>query len=448
MRSAAAAAAACLLVACLLSFVGERTNSPSVLYPEHMVDKAAQYGYGYGKPGVGYGPTVWAEEARQGEENQFPWPMSSERWWRDYDDGPGLSNDGRAYPIPYIPHLRDDLTGGDMFDSIDTPADAAPDHTGGGSPYLAWDAYAYTPWVRSITPTKAPPGEWHQRRWNKVLRALWDKKYYLKPYYASEPLHSPVLRMLHLTDYVSPTGTHTGLLKDYLPDMGDRTGDGRGERPESQRIMATGAPSRGRNECDVVGSDCVERHDLHWRHGTSGPEVNPKNDIKLAATRRLERKAKAVAREANGGHETQHLQGSDVHQHEDRVVARGSRSFYSSWGGGQEALASSDDEAPPSSPGGVARWWKQRKQVRVPDAGDIWKQSSLRRQRAQERVVAKAHLLGLCFGSLNHHPAKNLVSWSLAPLADGGPAAANKKREMKKDEACRLLRQAGHSDLV
>jgi hypothetical protein len=257
-----------------------------------------------------------------------------------------------------------------------------------------------------------------------------------------------VLRMLHLTDYVSPTGTHTGLLKDYLPDMGDRTGDGRGERPESQRIMATGAPSRGRNECDVVGSDCVERHDLHWRHGTSGPEVNPKNDIKLAATRRLERKAKAVAREANGGHETQHLQGSDVHQHEDRVVARGSRSFYSSWGGGQEALASSDDEAPPSSPGGVARWWKQRKQVRVPDAGDIWKQSSLRRQRAQERVVAKAHLLGLCFGSLNHHPAKNLVSWSLAPLADGGPAAANKKREMKKDEACRLLRQAGHSDLV
>ena len=297
MRRAAAAAAACLLVACLLSFVGERTNSPSVLYPEHMVDKAAQYGYGYGKPGIGYGPTVWAEEARQGEENRFPWPMSSERWWRDYNDGPGLSNDGRAYPIAYIPHLRDDLTGGDMFDSMDTLADAAPDHTGGGSPDLAWDAYAYTPWVRSITPTKAPPGEWHQRRWNKVLRALWDKKYYLKPYYASEPLHSPVLRMLHLKDYVSPTSTHNGLLKDYLPDMGDRTGDGRSERPESQRLMESGAPSRGRNECDVVGSDCIDRHNLHWRHGTSGPEVSPKNDIKLAATRRLERKAKAMARD-------------------------------------------------------------------------------------------------------------------------------------------------------
>ena len=24
------------------------------LYPEHMVDKASQYGFGYGKPGVGY----------------------------------------------------------------------------------------------------------------------------------------------------------------------------------------------------------------------------------------------------------------------------------------------------------------------------------------------------------------------------------------------------------
>lgn len=67
--------------------------------------------------------------------------------------------------MPYVPYIRDDKMGGDMFDSMDTPRYAAQDHAGGGDPFLAWDAYAYTPWVRGITPTKAPPGEWNQRRW-------------------------------------------------------------------------------------------------------------------------------------------------------------------------------------------------------------------------------------------------------------------------------------------
>jgi len=465
MRRAAAAAAGGLLAACVLGVlaaVGDDGDAaPAVLYPEHMVDKAAQYGFGYGKPGIGYGPSVWAEEARRGEARRFPWPMSSERWWRDYNDGPGLSNDGRAYPIPYIAHLRDDLAGGDMFDSMDTPADAAPDHTGGGGPALAWDAYAYTPWVRSITPTKAPPGEWHQRRWSKVLRALWDKKYYLTPYYASEPLHSPVLHTLHL--------------KDYLPDMGGRAGDGSGARPESQRLMASGAPdSSGRAGVPVPGRGLSESQRLsHPPSGVEHPFAaalrQPRGrdgDIKLAAKRRLERKAVAsqegahrsdrqhagrssesIASEANGGREAQRLLDSDAHQREDR--GRDTGSFFSSWGGRQEVLASTDEESPPSSPGGVARWWKQRKQVRVPDAGDIWQQSLMRRQRAQERVVAKAKLLDLCFGTLHHHPADSLVRvfgthGTRAGHAGGGGDAAKKERGLKKEEACRMLREAGH----
>jgi hypothetical protein len=153
-----------MVMACALDW-GHDAHQRSELFPEHMVDKASQYGFGYGKPGVGYGPSVWAEERRRGRRSAFPWPLGSNRWWVDRDDGPGLSNDGRAHPIPHIPYIRDDKMGGDMFDSIDTPRYAAQDHAGGGSPYLAWDAYAYTPWVRSITPTKAPPGEWNQRRW-------------------------------------------------------------------------------------------------------------------------------------------------------------------------------------------------------------------------------------------------------------------------------------------
>ena len=155
---------AALILAIDLSVVDPGTNEVQ-LYPEHMVDKASQYGFGYGKPGVGYGPSVWAEERRQNERAKFPWPMGSNRWWVDRDDGPGLSNDGRNDPVPYVPYIRDNLIGGDMFDSMETPMHAAQDHAGGGSPFLAWDAYAYTPWVRSITPTKAPPGEWNQRRW-------------------------------------------------------------------------------------------------------------------------------------------------------------------------------------------------------------------------------------------------------------------------------------------
>jgi hypothetical protein len=292
--------AACILLVSVIALVfydNLRRQSYVVLsgYPEHMVEKSAQYGFGYGKPGIGYGPTVWEEERRQGEKNRFPWPQSSDRWWVDHNDGPGLSNDGRAYPIPFIPHLRDDLAGGDAFDSDMTPAFAAQDHTGGGAPYLAWGAHAYTPWVRSITPTEAPEGEWHQRRWAKVLRALWDKKYYVEPYYASEPLHSPVLHMLHL--------------KDYIPDMGGRTGDGRGEPPESQRLMASGnEDARGRARVETDGQELPESQRYWQEQRTQGntevyfgyPEMRQvrsrlPDDMKLAASRHLQRKAQQVA---------------------------------------------------------------------------------------------------------------------------------------------------------
>ena len=94
---------------------------------------------------------------------------------------------------------------------------------------------------------------------NKVLRALWDRKYYLKPYYASEPLHSPVLRMLHL--------------RDYLPDMGYRRGDGSGQPPESQRLMASGnEPFNSHGSTATVGGAMPESQRLsHPQSGIPHP---------------------------------------------------------------------------------------------------------------------------------------------------------------------------------
>ena len=86
-RCRTAGAGGLLVLACVFTMLCLETpnsvNHRSALYPEHMVDRTAQYGFGYGKPGIGYGPTVWAEERRQGERNRFPWPMSSNRWWKD-----------------------------------------------------------------------------------------------------------------------------------------------------------------------------------------------------------------------------------------------------------------------------------------------------------------------------------------------------------------------------
>jgi hypothetical protein len=65
----------------------------------------------------------------------------------------------------------------------------------------------------------------------------------------------------------SPTETHNGLLKDYLPD---RTGDGRGERQEMKKFKERGAPSRGRKECDGVDSESSSNHE------SDGPDPSQK----------------------------------------------------------------------------------------------------------------------------------------------------------------------------
>ena len=58
MRVAATAAATGALLAGVCAYLLCSFESPTSLYPEHMVDKVSQYGFGYGKPGIGYGPTV------------------------------------------------------------------------------------------------------------------------------------------------------------------------------------------------------------------------------------------------------------------------------------------------------------------------------------------------------------------------------------------------------
>ena len=304
-----------------------------------------------------------------------------------------------------------------------------------------------------------------------MLRALWDKKYYLKPYYASEPLHSPVLHMLHL--------------KDYVPDMGYRTGDGRGEPPESQRLMASGnEDSSGRSGVAVPGRELESQRLSHPQSGIEHPFAAEMRQVRgrlhgegLAALHdEARRKVDAAAgrlargddstvlstvmREANGRHEegvlsTQQAGGGERPPRAAQDVAL----FFNHWGRAshEQVLASSDDEQPPSSPDGVMKWWKGRKEVRVDDGGDMWNSAAQRRQRAQERVAAKAHLLDLCFGTLHHHPAKNLVGFVTSPAAKGGGGKGvgagrgsggvrdteTEEHERKKEEACNLLRQAG-----
>jgi hypothetical protein len=283
---------------------------------------------------------------------------------------------------------------------------------------------------------------------NKVLRALWDKKYYLKPYYASEPIHSPVLRMLHL--------------KDYLPDMGYRRGDGSGAQPEAQRLMASG------NEAYNSHGAASPRHGLpesqRLSHPQSGmehpfaaqmaPTPQARGRTKLAAVQRLQMKAAREAperrqageaanrgpssadammeREANGRHEAElleptHARAGAAPDSERRRATR------------VQVLAGGDE--PPTSPAGVARWWHRRKDVNKPDAGDIWESRAMRRQRAQEHVAAKARLLDLCFGTLKQQPARALVPRPV--LHASGERAAH---ESKKDEACRILHAAGGGD--
>jgi len=366
----------------------------------------------------------------------------------------------------------DDEAGGDVFDSMDTPENMAQDHAGGGSPYLAWDAYAYTPWVRSITPTKAPKGEWHQRRWSMVLRALWDKKYYLKPYYAAEPQHTPVLKMLHL--------------KDYLLDMGYRNGDGRGEPPEAKRLMASGnADSSGKPGVPVPGRELGEAQRLS--HAVSGKEhpfsaemhqgCGREHGMQLAAPAKnvaSDAEWKGMEREANGGEEKQNEIGNEESASSDSSAPRAaadSLKFFTEWGGAarNEVLSSSEEKSPPTSPGGVAKWWGHRKHVVAHDSGDIWNTVSERRQRAQERVAAKAHLLDQCFGTLHHEPARSLVMYNSAQhvsrawahASRGGSAEEDKtpknapglarkeamaSHELEKDDACRMLRSAGGGD--
>ena len=67
-----------------------------------------------------------------------------------------------------------------------------------------------------------------------------------------------------------------------------------------------------------------------------------------------------------------------------------------------------------------------------------------RRARAQLRVAAKAELLDLCFGTLNHHPARNLVMYKTQQQEGGDKRVQREKamHEEKKEEACRILRSA------
>ena len=476
--AAATAGGALVLVLVLGCMRGPVRREPVTLYPEHMVPLAQQYGYGYGKPGVGYGPAVWAEESRAGERKRFPWPMSSNRWWVDRNDGPGLSNDGRSYPIPYIPHLRDDLAGGDMWEGdwvnpTDTPVHVAQDHAGGGHTELAWDAYAYTPWARSITPTKAPRGEWHQRRWNKVLRALWDKKYYLKPYYASEPIHNPVLHLLHLKDFVqhkqhSEPPESQRLMLSGADEDDDSAGHGYGTSERKRLSHAGRTPCKGADRADCAP---YSQQTNGWGHpfaGFQGKQVRGRvHHEALAATarRHLQRKVwqehasatgtpsaavrESMMREANGGHEAQRLLdgglsrgGQTSHQPTGSPRATAdSRRFYMRWSHGERRDELSADAEPPSSPRGVARWWRGLERAPVADAGDVWDTARRRRERAQEHVAAKAHLLDLCFGTLRHHPANNLLGEVTSSLHKRGNRHRN---EVEKG----ILREAVVSDPV
>ena len=68
-------------------------------------------------------------------------------------------------------------------------------------------------------------------------------------------------------------------------------------------------------------------------------------------------------------------------------------------------------------------------------------------------MAAKAQLLDLCFGTLNHHPARNLVMYTTQQQVGGDKRVQREKadkrvqrekavHEEKKEEACRILRSA------
>jgi hypothetical protein len=280
------------------------------------------------------------------------------------------------------------------------------------------------------------------------LRALWDKKYYLKPYYASEPLHSPVLRMLHL--------------KDYLPDMGYRSGDGSGHSPESQRLMASGNPalnnqaSIGRLDSAMPESQRLSHPQSGMPHPFAAQMKLDRGTSKMAAAKRVKLKAareagrwaaaygvattlsaREMERQANGRAEAQRLLAvrAPLGSGAEKGQGRGTR---------VQGKLLADDEVPPSSPAGVARWWRRRTTVRKPDAGDIWQSHTRKLRRAEEHIAAKAHLLDLCFGTLKQEPAPTIVGWK--PVGTVHVSSGKALHERKKEEACRILRAAGSSD--